>query len=397
MANFDVKSIERHNDVGGIYIPNFIFAMLQIFQLLMLYALTNQNTSVESLCSYAIFGFGMLLFVFSVFLKGYIEKGEVFLFAFMFYLVVTFYIFETRQIIFPFLLQYILMLTVWSSARIVKLTDTLIRFLHFCVFLQVVLLTSLYFSPQAYAAFVDGTDVSDLLTLGFSNPNQTGIVLCNLIGNLLILIKFSKNKFVKTIYSISIIILCYFLFLCDARTSIFTTFFILGYYIFFRRRNNKSRPHYVMIFLIFISSLIFLYIYLYMYNNEIWADLEIFGKKLFSGREQIYSREFERWTNTWFGDMNRFYFRNSHNAMLTILINTGVIGLLFYIIHTFSNIKKIYDKYCLNTSNIGFIIIMSLFVNACAESSGLVSGTIYFNNMLLVCVLAEKEFDEKGA
>ena len=396
---FLIKSKKaKENNVSSI-----IFCVLQVVQLFMIYSLATENIMLERLCSYAIFGCGFVLIATTMLFKGYINGKDILFIVFVLYILAILLISKAGSNVFEVALYYVLMLSVWTASREIKLSKTAVRFLSFLVFAQSIMLVALYFSPYAYEAYTEYANVSEELTLGFDNPNQTGIILYATVCNMLILFRLNINKILKFLYLPIMAALIYFLVLTKARVSLLSMIFIIVYYVVvyvlsYMRTNKKwqIKPHSSLIFLLIISSLIFVFVYMYMYKNNIFTNVKIMDKELFSGREHLYQNALNRWENKLIGNIEVFSLQNSHNGLLTVLINTGVIGLILYVIHAFINLNEIYKKYCLNVAAIGFVIIMGFFVNAWAEAAGLVGGTIYYINLLTVCVLTNKESEAVG-
>ena len=137
----------------------------------------------------------------------------------------------------------------------------------------------------------------------------------------------------------------------------------------------------------------FVYYYLGLVNSQ-YANAEFLGKKLLSGREQLYQLALERWDDIWLGDLTRFRFDNFHNSHLTILVNLGIIGFVLYIFQTNRAYNALYKECNSIGQQLSAIAIALLFVMGCAEAAVLTGGTMYFIYMLTFVVLANSSDDE---
>ena len=123
-----------------------------------------------------------------------------------------------------------------------------------------------------------------------------------------------------------------------------------------------------------------------MYDNGILTDVKFLGKDLFSGRNTVYDNAIGKWENKLFGNMELFGFENSHNASLTILLNTGIIGYILYIAYTYLELKVLNAQKKINF--LPMVVVLSFFVMGGSETAIVTGGNIYYVMMLTVCVLA---------
>ena len=362
------------------------FLLLTAVQVVMNRSIAVEDTQTGSLCSYLIIALGYAVFVGSYLFMPYINIKDILLFLFLTYLFFVYIENQGRDSLIA-LLEFILMLTVWRSSRIIELTDISYKILFFAELLQGIVLIALSFSSFAYKPYVEYTSVSEELTLGFPNPNQTGIILFSTIVIILLLLRRINSK--KPLRVLAYIITIYLIILLiktDARTSIFSCLIYIIFY-FFNIAKFIKRKHPFIISILSMISLPFVFIYNSLSEKYSQENIMILGKKLFSGRQRVYNSVLKGWSNHVFGNLKDFNFQNSHNAALTILANIGIVGFALYAVYTLSELLELYKQCYKDNAFYPFLAILCLFVMGCAETAVLTSGTVYFVNMLILVTI----------
>lgn len=171
--------------------------------------------------------------------------------------------------------------------------------------------------------------VTNSLTLGFNNPNETGAYFLLLISCSFISLYKHKSKSSKIILFCTAAILLYYLSLTKSRTSFFLSTSIFLYYIL--PINIKHEK----IFLItcFLVPVFFYYFYQYLYNKDFFSDLTLLDRDFFTGRTSVFVDE--RVTFSMLGSFSVGGL-NIYSSIINSfgLLGCFVISILYYLINT---------------------------------------------------------------
>lgn len=378
-------------------ILNYSYCLIVILQVVMLYAISSETSRIISICTYLFFGLGVLMFGTVVIAEKNWPFRWRLLFIIIIYIVFLIQLVSANRTVKISAYSFALMLTVWSVASTIELSDLSKKVTAWAIILQGLLLIALSYSEYAYVLRNEYDSVIDSLTLGFPNPNQTAIIIYSTISVLMIVREDLKNKFLKLLTLAELAWLFYLLVLTDARISLLACIFVI--FLQIRHKQTKRKFKFteymkIFVFIMCILPLLFYLVYNYMYDNNILMDATFFGKSFYSGRNTVFRWYLRYWNNLWLGNLNYFSFANAHNAALSILVNTGVVGYILHLIYTYSEISHLCKKR--NTNYISIMVILSYFVIGCAEAAIFISGSIYYVTLLTVCILANntKELKE---
>lgn len=355
-------------------------------------ALSLSDSNMVRVLNYGIFATGLLSVILSFVIDRVITKNDALLIVQIFFLICCVLLRQVgREGIFS-AIGYLLMLSVWFVGKRVQVTPRMRKFLWYVAIIQGLILLAAYFGPNAYQSYQEYVLVSKELTLGFSNPNQTAIVLYATIAILLTLREDNASKIISFLSFFLIISLSYLLFLTDARTTILCFFVTMAFFFLSKTRRNGLRKEYGwLVSLIVLFPIFFFVLYMYFFEMGQFSTAMLMGKKLFSGRQRVYNAALLNWTNMWMGNMESFSFSNTHNGYLTVLVNCGIIGFVLYLIYTMREVKAINRRYYMeNRSPISVVVLLSFFIMAGAESAILTGGTIYYIIMLLTVLLCNQ-------
>ena len=375
-------------------IMSLMFIALMIANVLLLISIAIDIVAIERYTSYAVFGIGMLMFAYTWMLNKSLKMSETIFFALGIYMVFLAFIKQWNYSQLVVVGQFVLMLTTWRTVEYVGKSEKINKMIFYTYVLIGIILLGLSVSPYAYTAYVEGTSVSGELTLGFPNPNQTGIII---ISTIIILSISMNNNFIskrtKSLVWIEIILLCAILYLTMARTCMVALIIYAAFY--FTEKIPKLRKFNPLLgknsnlfsILMILSPLVFLYGYLWL-SDSFLKDTMILGKKLFSGRQDLYREVFADWTDKILGNLDVFKFENKHNIHLTVMINIGIVGLLIYLAYTIFSYLSFYSSCLKNNKVICCATIIVFYIIGYAEASILTSGTIYYVSLIVVMVLS---------
>lgn len=372
-----------------------LFILLSFVQIAMLLALSIEMVAVERFCSYAIMILGMGVFAYSYISDARLRQGDMYLLlmACIFIVVGVYEEWPYRGIV--NMCCFVLMISVWRSAGMVENSRLVVKVLYRTFAAQAAVLIGLFFSPLAHKGFTDYEAVSRELTLGFDNPNQTGIIIFSTLAILLLLQqKKLENRYWNALILFEVVFLSVELILTRARVSILGYMVFLFFFVFTTKRSVRNK-HFVLADGLLWVPLVFVFAYLWVYNSRFQA-VHFMGKLLFSGRERVYASALRAWNDKVFGNLERFVFSNSHNSHLTILVNVGIVGFLLYMLYTTNAFNRFYAKCETRQQILCTVAILSLFVMGCGETAVLTGGTIYYVYMLTFLVLGGNERANDG-
>lgn len=362
-----------------------LFLILLVTNVVMIWAIPFGMVQIERLCSYVVLLGAFLLFLLSFLQKSTLTLSDGLLAALVVFIFVVSLCKGWSFSNYVVTLVFISMLTVWRSAEAIFFDEKIQKFVFWIFFIQGLILIRLYFSPLAYKSYQEYVDVSNELTLGFSNPNQTGLVL---FSTLVVLLLLGTKSILKKVWKYAVVVEIFFLsvllLLTAARTSILAYLFFLFFVVFRRKKVFKSKA---LANLILLFSVAFVYIYIAL-SKTIMKDFIILGKKMFSGREELYQEVLSEFTDKFFGNLTHFNFQNSHNAMLTVMINIGIIGFIIYFVFTVVSFNRFYDKCKSRDQVLCGIAILAFFLMSCAEAAVLTGGSMYYVHTFVILVLA---------
>lgn len=258
-------------------------------------------------------------------------------------------------------------------AREFTLTQKQHKILSLIVYFSTLFIMLLYIKKSGimYVNIISGTDLNPngYATIGLINA----IIAVNVIINLKV-----KNKTKYILNILYAFISIFILINTGARTSMVA---LLCYYIlsliFYKKKSFKKPELLVIIFMICCFLFAFVYVFIHDYVSP---DLEILGKKLFTGRQKIWLDIFNRLKTDWlFGFSNQVAFNdkwvNTHNAYLAIWGNLGILTFISFMIYLFYSQKgKI--KNCRYNKHMYFAVFVMLFISTFEVF--LLDGNYYF-------------------
>lgn len=228
------------------------------------------------------------------------------------------------------------------------------------------------------------------ITLGFENPNFTGMWLFHLLlyGILFIIGTFKKNKLCVLITPF-LVMLCILLWKTETRSCIIglVFFFVLLLIGIFRKKWNN-------LFLIFIVAFPLLYAIIYMniintdFVQEKFAFMVSEGKSLTS-RVKIWQYAFDYFKQhpiigSYYGISGGKGMSQMHNTHVDVLTSYGILPFVLFVNNLYSNMKSInqqimsYYQYACFSAFCSVVIVGSFEAAVVAGSMGLNLLTVGF-------------------
>lgn len=209
-----------------------------------------------------------------------------------------------------------------ENIKIGKKTCTIIFLFQFLIcFIYIYTHT---FKPQALSEYS-----SNALTLGFSNPNLTGMFLLQSALFMVLSIFYFKNFFLRVLGFILTIIMLKYILETEARNVLisFTLFLGIIFLCFFKTKLKFSK---LFIFLVNIAPTVFVPIYLTYIKVIIesgWFDFLVSEGKNLNSRVRIWRRFFNKLGDYGFIGNYATSAGNSHNSSMVLICSFGYIVL----------------------------------------------------------------------
>lgn len=264
-------------------------------------------------------------------------------------------------------------------------TDTRIKIASTVAIISSFLYILCYFSPQAYIyngkyGFIEISD----LTLGFNNPNETGIHLLGTLFVLIITYSYQDKLRKKFFYLIDACILYYLIILTKSRICI-----IIGAICFiciFLVQHRKKIYKWLKYISLWFPAIVLLTI---IFFPDFLLSKNLMGENLDSGRISIILKVIDNMNigSIILGDFSN-QFSNMLNSYLSILVTVGCIALLIYIyILNYSLdkvIKNVKDRYNI----IAYYSILLFLIHSSVEAGWMVGGSFYASSFFAIYIMA---------
>ena len=298
--------------------------------------------------------FGILIFAF---LFLFIDGG----FSFSYY---------TKLVIFAIsLLFYYVMLQ--SNENI---SESNYKVLYLSVLLQLIFFVIESFDSSAYMTMRSGT----YLILCFDNKNSTAMHLLTLCCILILYAERIKHKEGKrkTIVPLLAFVVClYFIVLTGSRSSLIGALFIIPFYFLPKLKRRVSK---LIMFCFLLSPIIFAAIYIALYNAG-YGDLQLFGRTLFNGRQDLWIPVFEGDLFDWLFGMYSNFARPDgvpfqlHNGIVDLIASYGLIVTTAFLFMIYKLLSALLES-CSDTNRMVVICICALVLQTIGEAA-LFNGT----------------------
>jgi O-antigen ligase len=228
------------------------------------------------------------------------------------------------------------------------------------------------------------TDEGYVLTLGFSNPNQTGMFLLNSILYCSIPIAAYRDVRVRWYYLVPFVWVAFsispYLYFTESRSCIaaFAVFIILVLldYIMPRFRITSK----AMLYFLTMFPLVFAVVYLVDYSLFANADLSFgFGHGKHSGtRLEIWSFAFNKFfenpiLGNYYGISNGTGSSQMHNTHVDVLASYGVVPFLLFVNVLYKALKNFTNKQECRFNRVAFYAFIACLISGTFEAS-LVAG-----------------------
>ncbi len=335
-----------------------------------------------------------------------IKLAHPFFSSFIFFLFIAFFclVFSPSSIVFSALFKTIsYLLLIWSIPIIVLLS---MRRSESELYNKIIVSILLLFLSSLLLNYINpfATNLVGRYRGWFGNPNGLGIFITLLVGALLVIKKQKKSilDFRWVLIAMSFLVIVSLL-KCSSRTAMVAIFILL---IFYRFRIRLWSGIMITIILgafmqVAIDNIEFIVI---AFNLEDYARLESLQEA--GGRTVGLAYGWEEIQREWyifgkgFDYTNYFYYKNleelillnhvgnAHNSYITAWLDTGLVGLVLFLIAWFKQFKR-----CWN-SRVCFPILFSVLFSSFFESW--LVGSLNPFTILLIFILVALQHEERG-
>lgn len=225
-----------------------------------------------------------------------------------------------------------------------------------------------------YTGIAAPTYVGDNATLGFSNANLASIFLFQNISVLMMLSKMRSQRKIAVVYYLIIVLEAYIM----LKTNCRTTWLCLLVLCVLSIRSRKRIPKWMMNMILF-APLIF-GLGLPMLSSSGWgSSITIFGKPLFSGREAMFAYILYMIAQyPAFGYFEAFGLGNAHNAYLSVLVSTGIVGFVIFFAYYYRVVSHLRQYSEISKAHmVAYVGLLLLFLGGCSEAATLLAGSMF--------------------
>lgn len=253
----------------------------------------------------------------------------------------------------------------------------------------------LSFTSKAYVVYLENGlgRAGENLTLGYSNPNQTGMLLLGMLLILVVSIARASRKWVKAGGIALAAYMCYMIFRTNSRTCILMVVgMVLALTTSLYRKVNKK-----ILFLAFLVPAVYVFMELFM--GAVVANTTIMGETVATGRGNIFI-EFLGNTDIWsilVGDFGQYGRTNLHNGYITVFARVGLVGLVPFIMMLWRGYGQCYQDACRGGKPefLAFCSLVLILLHTTMEAAYLTGGTMYAGIICLLMLLTVPDDTEQ--
>lgn len=247
----------------------------------------------------------------------------------------------------------------------------------------------LRFTDRAFVYYgAYGKEIIEDLTLGYGNPNETGIYLM-LSFFIMLSAFFAVKKWWQKLGTFLLSgVLFYLLWETDCRTCVILAAIVpvLAVFKCLPRLKSGSR---LIAFLIPLISLILVRV-----MPDTLMELSFMGEVADTGRYFVFDRFFDRLTvgSFLFGDVARYPGSNMHNSYLSLMAMFGLLTTIVYVLFLSTSLKAYYNKLSNTQSYVAYAGVLAVIIHGAAEGTLIMSGTVYAGlaGLLFLLMLPEE-------
>ncbi|MBQ8747339.1 MAG: hypothetical protein IJZ08_05660 [Clostridia bacterium] len=228
------------------------------------------------------------------------------------------------------------------------------------------------------------------LTLGYQNPNQTGMYLLVCFFILLGATTFFEEMKWKIIYAAASAVVGILIILTDSRACILLAIGYTIYYIFFRKNSWPALTAILTKIAFIIPIAVFVFIIGFQQTSQ---NIQLLGEVFDTGRFAIYTDVFKQYNFMEFvlGSFVEYRYENLHNAYLSVFATSGIFVVVFFVLFLRGRFLEIHKNVTRCYQQLAYIGLLMLIVHMSIEAAFFTAGSVYaISVMCLVWISSQK-------
>ena len=222
-------------------------------------------------------------------------------------------------------------------------------------------------------------------TLGFSNPNTTGVYIMFSIAMLVIEIAYENKRKRKAFGAVLALVLSYIIHLTESRTALVCSLLLILIAI---AKNVPLKSWYVDVALALMIAFVGVQILL-----GTRSDIIFLGKSVASGRQNLYASFIASIIkNPWIfvvGNSGIYRLENAHNAAFAIVRNFGFLGLGCFIAFWRATIKHCSSSAGCTVNRMAIFVLLVYIIYSSTEAAQFIGMIPHGTPLILVARLAK--------
>ena len=334
--------------------------------------------------------------ILSCFVNGINEKSSVLLVALIFLTILTLLSEGIGAILsglIPYLCFFMLPFYIIIFKKLEN-TKSIKQTIYVWNVIYALLFIILSFTDLAHVYYGEyGIKYLEEITLGYGNPNETGIYL--LISFMIMLTAYEENKDSKRLLSYGALILSVILFtmvqatksrICIILALVVTVCKIL------KIKAHKSKGIITLCFALPAISLA-----IAMLVPDLFKDITILQDGVITGRDYLYQAFFKKLNvfSFFLGNFSLYNSNNLHNSYLSVFARFGFLGFIVFIVFLYVSFLEYKDNLGDKKYSTPFVSLLCVIVHGVAEATLLVSGVVYGGFVGLLFLLTKQDSEEE--
>ena len=231
------------------------------------------------------------------------------------------------------------------------------------------------------------------LTLGYGNPNQTGMLLLGMLLILVVSIAKASRKWEKVGGTALAAYMVYMIVRTNSRTCIvLVAAMLLALVTSLYRKIDKK-----IMFLAFLAPAVYIFMELFM--SAVVSNTTVMGETVATGRGEIYI-EFLKSTDIWsilVGDFVEYRNAHLHNGYITVFARVGLVGLAAFVIMLWRGYRQCYQDALQGgkAEFFAFCGLLLILLHSTMEAAYLSGGTMYAAILCMLMILTVPDDGEQ--
>ena len=233
----------------------------------------------------------------------------------------------------------------------------------------------------------------DELTLGYTNPNQTGMYLLICFFILLSAAAYFQKRWLRHLYIAAAIIIGTLIFATNSRSCVLLAAAYAFYYVFFSKKISARIIGMIAKIAFFLPIILFIFI---VFFQQAAQSILVMGEEFDTGRATIFSDVFTNYDLVKFllGDYSSHQFENLHNAYLSIFATAGFFVALLYVVFLRNKFLEIHKTAKQRHQQLAFVGLITLIVHMSVEAAFFTAGSVYAVSVMCLAWISSEKYED---